>query len=91
MTKQLFDDRCLGSTTYKSYSNLRVDSDPNLVRNTDSQAIINTNSNEFDQFIEASRKKYNEKKEIETLKSDVNTMKNDLDEIKSLLKTIVHK
>ena len=62
MTKQLFDDRCLGSTTYKSYSNLRVDSDPNLVRNTDSQAIINTNSNEFDQFIEASRKKYNEKK-----------------------------
>ena len=91
MTKQLFDDRCLGSTTYKSYSNLRVDSDPNLVRNTDSQAIINTNSNEFDQFIEASRKKYNEKKEIEILKSDVNTMKNDLDEIKSLLKTIVHK
>ena len=91
MTKQLFDDRCLGSTTYKSYSNLRVDSDPNLVRNTDSQAIINTNSNEFDQFMEASRRKYNEKKEIEILKSDVNTMKNDLDEIKSLLKTIVHK
>ena len=51
MTKQLFDDRCLGSTTYKSYSNLRVDSDPNLIRNGDSQAIINTNLNEFDQFM----------------------------------------
>ena len=70
---------------------LKVESDPNLLRNTDSQAIINNNSNEFDQFMEASRKKYNEKKAIETLKSDVNTMKNDLDEIKSLLKTIVHK
>ena len=70
---------------------LKVESDPNLLRNTDSQAIINNNSNEFDQFMEASRRKYNEKKEIEILKSDVNTMKNDLDEIKSLLKTIVHK
>ena len=70
---------------------LKVESDPNLLRNTNSQAIINNNSNEFDQFIEASRKKYNEKKEIETLKSDVNAMKNDLDEIKSLLKNIVHK
>jgi len=70
---------------------LKVESDPNLLRNTDSQAIINNNSNEFDQFMEASRRKYNEKKEIEILKSDVNTMKNDLDEIKSLLKSIVHK
>ena len=70
---------------------LKVESDPNLLRNTDSQAIINKNSNEFDQFMEASRRKYNEKKEIEILKSDVNTMKNDLDEIKSLLKSIVHK
>ena len=70
---------------------LKVESDPNLLRNTDSQAIINSNSNEFDQFMEASRRKYNEKKEIEILKSDVNTMKNDLDEIKSLLKSIVHK
>ena len=70
---------------------LKVESDPNLLRNTDSQAIINNNSNEFDQFMEASRRKYNEKKEIEILKSNVNTMKNDLDEIKSLLKTIVHK
>ena len=70
---------------------LKVESDPNLLRNTDSQAIINSNSNEFDQFMEASRRKYNEKKEIEILKSNVNTMKNDLDEIKSLLKSIVHK
>ncbi len=70
---------------------LKVESHPNLIRNRDSQAIINNNSNEFDQFMKASRKKYNEKKEIETLKSDVNTIKNELDEIKSLLKTIVHK
>ena len=53
---------------------LKVESDPNLLRNTDSQAIINSNSNEFDQFMEASRRKYNEKREIETLKSDVNTI-----------------
>ena len=70
---------------------LKVESNPNLLRDKNSQAIINNNLNEFDQFIKASKNKYNEKKEIETLKSDVNTMKNDLDEIKSLLKSIVHK
>ena len=70
---------------------LKVESNPNLLRDKNSQAIINNNLNEFDQFIKESKNKYNEKKEIETLKSDVNTMKNDLDEIKSLLKTIVHK
>ena len=70
---------------------LKVESDVSLIRDMESNAIINNNSNEFDQFMKASRKKYNEKKEIETLKSDVNTIKNDLDEIKSLLKSIVHK
>ena len=68
---------------------LKVDSDSNLVRDTNNHAIINNNKTEFNKFLKLSEKKYKEKKEFENLKSDVNSMKTDLDEIKSLLKSIV--
>ena len=68
---------------------LKVDSDSNLVRDTNNHAIINNNKTEFDKFLKLSERKYKEKKEFENLKSDVNSMKTDLEEIKSLLKSIV--
>ena len=68
---------------------IKVDSDSDLVRDTNSNAIINNNKTEFDKFLKLSEKKYKEKKEFDNLKSDVNSMKTDLEEIKSLLKSIV--
>ena len=68
---------------------LKVESDHGLLRDISNNAIVNNNFNEYEQFVQISKLKYNEKKEIEDLKSDVNSMKNDLDEIKSLLKSIV--
>ncbi len=68
---------------------IKVDSDSNLVRDTNNHAIINNNKTEFDKFLKLSERKYKEKKEFENLKSDVNSMKTDLEEIKSLLKSIV--
>ena len=68
---------------------LKVDSDSDLVRDTNNNAIINNNKTEFDKFLKLSERKYKEKKEFENLKSDVNSMKSDLEEIKSLLKSIV--
>lgn len=68
---------------------LKVESDHGLLRDVSNNAIVNNNHNEYEQFVQVSKLKYNEKKEIEDLKSDVNSMKNDLDEIKSLLKSIV--
>mgnify|MGYP001387083089 CR=1 FL=1 len=68
---------------------LTVESDHGLLRDINNNAIVNNNFNEYEQFLQVSKLKYNEKKEIENLKSDVNSMKSDLDEIKSLLKSIV--
>ena len=68
---------------------LKVESDHGLLRDISNNAIVNNNYNEYEQFVQISKLKYNEKKEIEDLKSDVNSMKSDLDEIKSLLKSIV--
>ena len=69
---------------------MKVESDHGLLRDISNNAIVNNNFNEYEQFIQVSKLKYNEKKDVEDLKSDVDSMKKDLEEIKSLLKSIVH-
>ena len=68
---------------------VKVESEDNLVRDMSSNAIINNNKSDFENFLRISEQKYKEKREFEKLKTDVNSMKNDLDEIKSMLKLIV--
>ena len=68
---------------------MKVEAQDNLVRDMSSNAIVNNNKSEYENFLRVSEQKYKEKKEFEKLKTDVNSMKNDLDEIKSMLKSIV--
>ena len=70
---------------------LKVENENSLVREIDSNAIINTNKSDYEKFLNISRKKYQEKKEYDDLKSDVKSLKDDMSEIKSLLKSIVDK
>ena len=70
---------------------LKVESDKSLVRDMDSNAIINKNKSEFDKFMELSRKKHEEKKKFDNMRSDLNSLKQDMDEIKTLLKNIMNK
>ena len=66
-----------------------VEAQDSLVRDMSSNAIINNNKSEYENFLRISEQKYKEKQEFEKLKTDVKTIKSDLDEIKSLLKSIV--
>ena len=68
---------------------IKVETQESLVRDTSSNAIVNNNKNEYENFLRISEQKYKEKQEFEKLKTDVDTIKGDLDEIKSLLKSIV--
>ena len=70
---------------------LKVENENSLVRDLNSNAIINTNRSDYDKFLSLSQKKYQEKKEYDDLKSDVKSLKDDMNEIKSLLKSIVDK
>jgi len=70
---------------------LKVKSDVSLVRDTDSNAIINQNQSEFDKFLKVSQKKYEEKKKFDNMRSDLDSLKQDMDEIKSLLRNIMDK
>ena len=67
---------------------LKVKSDVSLVRDMDTNAIVNQNQSEYDKFMSLSKRKYNEKNELDTMKSDLDALKNDMEEIKSLLKSM---
>ena len=69
---------------------VKVKSDVSLVRDMDSNAIVNQNQSEFDKFMSLSKKKYKERNELDTMKSDLDALKTDIEEIKSLLKSMVH-
>ena len=70
---------------------LKVKSDISLVRDVDSNAIVNQNKSEFDKFLKLSQKKYEEKVKFDNMRSDLDSLKQDMDEIKTLLKNIMDK
>ena len=67
---------------------IKVKSDISLVRDMDTNAIVNQNQSEYDKFMSLSKKKYKEKNELDTMKSDLNALKSDMEEIKSLIKSL---
>ena len=70
---------------------LKVKSEDSLVRDVNSNAIVNQNKNEFDKFLELSRRKYEEKRKFDDMRSDLDSLKQDMDEIKTLLRNIMDK
>ena len=70
---------------------LKVKSDVSLVRDMNSNAIINQNQSEYDKFVKVSQKKYEEKRKFDNMREDLNSLKKDMDEIKTLLKNIMDK
>ena len=70
---------------------LKVESEDSLIRDVDSNAIVNKNQSEFDKFLELSRKKHEEKKKFDNMRSDLDSLKQDMNEIKTLLRNIMDK
>ncbi len=70
---------------------VKVKSEVSLVRDMESNAIINQNKSEFDKFIQLSETKYKEKQSLEQVKTDLDSLKTEMEEIKTLLKQMVSK
>ena len=70
---------------------VKVKSDISLVRDVNSNAIISKNQSEFNKFINLSKKKYEEKKKFDNMRSDLDSLKEDMKEIKTLLRNIMDK
>ena len=73
---------------------LPVEGVPNLYRDSESGAIINTSDTEFNNYIELKKTKLKEKEEIEGLKNkfmEVDELKTDMNEMKEMMKLILSK
>jgi len=69
---------------------LKVDGHTNLVRDEQTNAILNVNMTEYQSYQEQKKIKEQEKQRIEDLEHDLNSMKNDLGEIKDLLRSMIN-
>lgn len=68
---------------------LKVEGYNNLVRDPNTNSIINTNMSEYQQYVARRNIKSEENQKLESLESDVTNIKNDLDEIKTLLRSLI--
>jgi len=70
--------------------NIKVKGHDYLLRDPRTNAIINTNKSEYNQYIIQRNLKEEEQQKIQSLESEVTDIKNDLEEIKSLLRSLVN-
>ena len=64
---------------------LKVESEVNLVRDTQSGGIINTNSSEFDLYMQRRKLRVSSADKMKDVCREINTLKCEMHEIKSLL------
>ena len=67
-----------------------VEGSNDLVRDNNTNQIINTNESEYQQYITRRQKRRSEKEKALTVEQDLANLKSELGEIKSLLKELVN-
>jgi len=67
-----------------------VEGNADLVRDPDTDQIINTNESAYQQYITRRQKRKSEKEKALTVEQDLASLKSEMSEIKSLLKELVN-
>lgn len=62
-----------------------------FVRDTNSMAIINVDSNAKAEYYEKAKMASRQKEQINKMKEDISTLKNDISEIKNLMQQLINK
>lgn len=70
---------------------LPVEGQPGLYRDTKSNAIVNSNTMEYENYVKQRNDRQTKNAKIEQLESEMHQIKDDLFEIKSLLKSFIEK
>jgi DNA-binding ferritin-like protein len=69
---------------------IKVENEPNLIRDTHSKAIINVDPSGYNRYLLQKQKIKNEKEKIEKLEQNVSSLKQDISEIRNILSDLVH-
>ena len=68
---------------------IKVENHSNLFRDSETNAIVNTNITEYRNYINSLKYKTRELNKMKKLEEDVQSVKDDLKEIKDLLKCLI--
>ena len=68
----------------------KVEGYNNLIRDNSTNAILNTNMNDYQNYKNLKLAKESEGQKLQKLEDDMSRMKNDLDEIKNLLTALTY-
>jgi glutamine synthetase type III len=69
---------------------LKVEGYTHLVRDQNTNSIVNTNMSEYQEYVSRRNAKSEENQKVQNLEKDLANMKEDLDEIKNLLRSLVN-
>ena len=70
---------------------IRVENNTNLVRDTNSNAIVNVNKSEYQLYMKRVKARDSQSDELRGAIREINTLKQDFFEIKKLLKEVLKK
>ena len=66
----------------------KVEGHEHLIRDENTNAIFNTNSSEYNQYLSLRAKRKQGSERIYNMEDDLKSLKNDINEIKTLLKAL---
>jgi hypothetical protein len=69
----------------------KIDGHPDLIRDVETNAILNNNKNEYEKYLLTTQIKKTQQSKVEKIEEEVDTLKDDMAEIKELLKTVLSK
>ena len=67
---------------------MKVEGHNNLIRDENSNAILNTDSSEYNNYISLRAKRTQGSERIDNMEDDLKSLKDDINEIKTLLKAL---
>ena len=67
---------------------MKVEGHPNLIRDENSNAIVNTDSSEYTNYLSLRARKKHGGDRIDNMEIDLKSLKDDINEIKSLLRAL---
>jgi hypothetical protein len=68
----------------------KIEGQPNLIRDTNTNSIINMDSDDYSRYLQTIKLKQGERSKIETIESDLNNIKDEINEIKILLQKLIN-
>ena len=69
---------------------IKVKDNEHLVRNSESNCIVNTNKAEYEEYLTRRKLKKSQKNKVDNLERDISTLRDEITEIKDMLRSLVN-